>query len=256
MKTYEIPLQVVIPKLFDPEKKFDKKQSLELVHKISEEFYRDVLAEAFLMQPFDNFISKILESLRDMADNLPTTMIKEVMSYNSDLVITRLKEPNDLVDNQAFLGSKAYHLKNLRMADLPIPPGFVLTTEVFRRQKAVNWHKELQKEMHELIRQHIRIVELGAGKQFGSVKNPLILSVRSGAAISMPGAMDTFLNVGMNDEITESLSKKKGYGWTAWDSYRRLLQSWGMAYGLDRDIFDGLIMRFKKKYAVEQKMDF
>ncbi len=256
LKNYEIPLQVVTPLLYDPEGKLNKQEQSGLVNKLSEEFYRDVIAEAFLMQPLDNFISRILESLREMADNLPASMIKEVMSYNSDLVITRLRKPNALVDNQVFLGSKAYHLKKLRMAGLPIPPGFVLTTEVFRRHKAVNGHKELQKEMHELIRKHIRIVELGMGMQFGNIKNPLLLSVRSGAAISMPGAMDTFLNVGMNDEITESLGKKEGYEWTAWDSYRRLLQSWGMAHGMDRDVFDGLITLFKKKYKVDQKVDF
>jgi pyruvate,orthophosphate dikinase len=256
LKTYEIPLQIVIPQLFDPADGLTKHEKSELNNKVSEGFYRDVIAEAFLMQPFDNFITKILESLREMADNLPASMIKEVMSYNSDLVITRLRKPNKLVDNQVFLGSKAYHLKNLRMAGLPIPPGFVLTTEVFRRHKAVNGHRELEKEMHELIRKHIRIVELGRGKHYGNIRNPLLLSVRSGAAISMPGAMDTFLNVGMNDEITESLSKKPGYEWTAWDSYRRLLQSWGMAHGMDRDVFDGLITQFKKKYDVDQKVDF
>jgi pyruvate,orthophosphate dikinase len=68
--------------------------------------------------------------------------------------------------------------------------------------------------------------------------------------------MDTVLNVGMNDEITESLSKIAGYEWSAWDSYRRLLQSWGMAYGLTRDEFDAIINHFKQKYKVDQKGDF
>ncbi|HFB61608.1 MAG TPA: hypothetical protein ENJ69_01360, partial [Bacteroidetes bacterium] len=85
LKTYEVPLKIVIPQLFDKEGKLSDKKRLELINKVSEEFYRDTIAEAFLMQPLDNFVLKILESLRDMADNLPPDMIKEVMSYNSDL---------------------------------------------------------------------------------------------------------------------------------------------------------------------------
>ncbi|MEJ2594472.1 MAG: PEP/pyruvate-binding domain-containing protein [bacterium] len=256
LKTYEIPLQVVIPQLYDKSKKLSQNDLVELINKVSETFYRDVIADAFLMQPLDNFISRILESLRNMADNLKPSMINAVMSYNSDLVITRLSKPNPLVDNQVFLGSKAFHLKNLRRAGFPIPSGFVITTEVFRRNKAINGHEELKKEMREMIQSHLKIVERDSGKQFGNPGNPLLLSVRSGAAISMPGAMDTFLNVGMNDEITESLSKKDNFGWTAWDSYRRLIQSWGMAYGLSRDVFDEKIGEFKARYEVSQKADF
>jgi len=256
LKTYEIPLQVVIPQLHDPEKKLSEKELVKTVNKVSETFHRDVIAEAFLIQPLDNFIAKILDSLRNMADNLPTNMIKEVMSYNSDLVITRLKKPSPKVDNQVYLGSKAYHLKSLRLAGFPIPPGFVLTTEVFRRHRAVAGLEMLQKEMHQMIREHLKVVEVNSGKQYGNPKNPLLLSVRSGAAISMPGAMDTFLNVGMNDEITEALSKKPNFAWTAWDSYRRLLQSWGMAYGMNRDDYDEVITNFKNKYKVSQKVDF
>lgn len=256
LKTYEIPLRVVIPQLLDPEKKLSEKENVQSVNKVSEEFYRTVIADAFLMQPLDNFIARILESLREMVDNLPSAMLNEVMSYNSDLIITRLKISNPVVDNQIFLGSKAYHLKILRMAGFPIPPGFVLTTEVFRRHKAILEHPELKKEMHEQIRKHLRMVEDGAGKKYGNPDNPLLLSVRSGSAISMPGAMDTFLNVGLNDEITERMSRQAGFEWSAWDSYRRLLQSWGMAFGLSRDVFDEVIGRFKSKYKVGQKMDF
>ena len=256
LKSYEIPLRHVIPQLFDKEQKLSAENEVNLVNSMSEKFYRDVIAEAFLMQPLDNFITKILESLRKMADNLRPTMLKEVMSYNSDLVIARLGKQNPQVDNQLFLGSKAYHLKNLRLAGFPIPPGFVLTTEVFRRHKAIFEHPELKSEFYNLIRQHLSLVESAAKKEFGNPNNPLLLSVRSGTAISMPGAMDTLLNVGMNDEITHSLSKISGFEWSAWDSYRRLLQSWGMAFGLTRDEFDNVMEDYKVKYNVDQKTDF
>ena len=256
LKTYEFPLNIIIPQLFDKEHKKSKKKRHELINKLSEEFYRDAIAEAFLMQPLDNFVLKILESLRNMADNLPPGMIKEVMSYNSDLIIARLAHANPYLDNQVFLGSKAYHLKILRMAGFPVPPGFVITTEVFRRHKAIVGHAELRKEMNDMLRQHLKKVEKAAGKQFGNPKNPLLLSVRSGTAISMPGAMDTILNVGMNDRITENLSRQPGFEWSAWDSYRRLLQSWGMAFGLTRDEFDEIMNDFKERTQIDQKGNF
>ncbi len=256
LKSYEIPLRIVIPQLFDRENKLSPEEVVNLVNKVSETFYRDVIAEAFLMQPLDNFIARILESLRAMADNIKPSMIKEVMSYNSDLVIARLGRSNPQVDNQVFLGSKAYHLKNLRMAGFPIPPGFVLTTEVFRKHKAIFEHPELRDEIYHLIREHLAKVEYASKKEFGNPDNPLLLSVRSGTAISMPGAMDTILNVGMNDEITESLSKNPHFAWSAWDSYRRLIQSWGMAFGLSRDEFDSVMESYKIKFDVDQKTEF
>lgn len=256
LKSYEIPLRLVIPQLCNKKEHMSEEEEVNLVNEISEKFYRDVIAEAFLIQPLDIFVTKILESLRAMADNIKPSMIKEVMSYDSELVIARLGGANPKVDNQVFLGSKAYHLKVLRMSGFPIPPGFVLTTEVFRKHKAIFEHPELRNEIYELIKDHLYRIELVSKKRFGDPANPLLLSVRSGTAISMPGAMDTILNVGMNDKITTSLSEKPGYAWSAWDSYRRLLQSWGMAFGMTRDDFDNIMEDHKDKYNVDQKTDF
>ena len=256
LKTYDIPLRMVIPQLCNPDGQLDKKMEMELVNRMSEEFYRDIISEAFLMQPLDNFVSRILESLRSMNDNLDHEMIKEIMSYNSDLIMSRLDFPNIHIDNQAFIGSKAYHLKNLTLKEYPIPIGFVITTEVFRRHKAILAHDDLRKEMHDMIRNYIKYIERQVGQELGNPKKPLLLSVRSGTAISMPGAMDTFLNVGMNDVITESISKDPKRAWSAWDSYRRFLQSWGMAYGLNRDDFDDLMISFKDRYKTKLKTDF
>lgn len=256
LKSYDQPLHLVIPKLCNPKGTMSKKEEMELVNKMSEEFYRDIISKAFLMQPLDNFVSRILESLRSMNDNLHHNMIKEIMSYNSDLIMSPLDKRNMQIDNQTFLGSKAYHLKNLTLKGYPIPEGFVITTEVFRRYRAIIAHNDLRKEMHDMIRQHIKYIEQKTGLQLGKPKHPLLLSVRSGTAISMPGAMDTFLNVGMNDEITESIAKDSERAWSAWDSYRRFLQSWGMAHGLKRDDFDNIIIGFKNKYKTKYKTNF
>jgi len=258
INTYETPLNTIIPQLLKSQEGSlaTTENTVESSNKLSEEFYRNVLAEAFLMQPLDNFTSKILLSLRNMADNLEPDLIQKIMSYNSNLISTLLRVPNPTVDNQVFMGSKAYHLKKLRMAGFPVPPGFVLTTEVFRNYKAIMSHPELLSEMHAMIRENIGKLEVVSNKEFGNPKKPLILSVRSGTAISMPGAMDTILNVGLNDEVTESLSKMPGFEWSAWDSYRRLIQSWGMAFGMKRDTFDQVMDNCKAKYGAKQKVNF
>ena len=104
-----------------------------------------------------------------------------------------------------------------------------------------------------MIRSYLTELENITGTQYGNAEHPLLLSVRSGTAISMPGAMDTILNVGLNDELVEAIAQDETRAWSIWDSYRRLLQSWGMAKGIERDVFDEEINKFKQKYNVKQK---
>jgi pyruvate, orthophosphate dikinase len=256
LRTYEYPLKVVIPQLFFRDIKGSEKEKLQLINRKSEEFYRDIITSAFLVQPLDNLVSRILNSLRNMVDKYPPELISDVMSYNSDLVISPIHEETLHIDSQIFLGSKAFFLKKLYKAEFPVPPGFILTTEVFRRRFAISNHSEIKKEIDELIRRYLRKLEKITNSQFGNPKKPLLLSVRSGTAISMPGAMDTFLNVGMNDSLVEGLSRQPNFPWTSWDCYRRFLQSWGMAHGIHRDVFDSIMLDFKKRYSVELKMNF
>ena len=84
----------------------------------------------------------------------------------------------------------------------------------------------------------------------------MIFSVRSGSAISQPGMMDTFLDVGMNEEIATGLAERTGNAWFAWDSYRRFLQCYGMAFGVERNDFDAIISEMKQKSGVEFKREF
>jgi pyruvate,orthophosphate dikinase len=256
LSTYEYPLKMIIPQLFVKDKKLNDRDLKQLIHVKSEEFSRDVISSAFLVQPLDNLVGKILHSLQNMVDKLPHELISDIMSYNSDLVISPLHKETIRMDNQIFLGSKAYFLKKLCLANFPVPHGFILTTEVFRRRNAINNHPDIKKEMDDLIYTQLRKLEKRTDTEFGNPKKPLLLSVRSGTAISMPGAMDTFLNVGMNDELAEELSKQPNYWWTAWDCYRRFIQSWGMAHGIDRDVFDQIILQYKTKYNVDLKMNF
>ena len=256
LKSYEYPLKVVVPQLFDPEGKLDERETAALVSRKSEEFHRDLLSDAFLMQPLDNFIARILKSLRGMAADLDEKLIRDIMTYNSEMLISPFWEPTPKMDNQVFIGNKAYHLKNLYLNKMPVPPGFVITTETFRRNDTINTIPELRSEIHGMIRKFIGQLEEKAHRKFGDPTNPLLLSVRSGTAISMPGAMDTLLNVGLNDEIAEAVGRDDRMAWAVWDSYRRLLQSWGMAKGIDRDVFDDEINAYKQKANVVMKAEF
>ena len=256
LKSYEYPLKIVIPQLLDPTGKLSERETAALISKKSEEFHRDLLSDAFLMQPLDNFIGRILNSLRTMEATLDPKLISDIMTYNSEMLICPFWEVTPMMDNQVFIGNKAYHLKNLYLNGLPVPPGFVITTETFRRNDSINTIPELRTEIHGMIRKHIADLERISGRKFGNPEAPLLVSVRSGTAISMPGAMDTILNVGLNDELVEAIGIQSDKSWAVWDSYRRLLQSWGMAKGIDRDVFDEEINSFKSKYNVKQKSQF
>lgn len=256
LKSYEYPLKVVIPQLFDPDNRLGERETTALITKKSEEFHRDLLSDAFLMQPLDNFIGRILTSLRTMEATLDQKLISDIMTYNSELLISPFWLPTPKMDNQVFIGNKANNLKTLYLKGLPVPPGFVITTEAFRRNETINTISELRSEIHGMLKRHMEELERISGRRFNNPNMPLLVSVRSGTAISMPGAMDTFLNVGLNDDLVEKIATDPSKAWAIWDSYRRFLQSWGMANGIDRDVFDQEINRFKSKYNVKQKVDF
>lgn len=253
---YEQPLKIIVPQILNAKGESSLYEEKQVFHIESEKFFREILSSAFLIQDLDNFITNIIGNLRGMVDSHSSDFIKNMMTYDPDLTISPLYRETLEMDNPVFLGAKAYFLKKMIGYDFPIPPGFVLTTEVFRHKDTIFEHPYMEQEIDQFILNHIWELENITKQQYGNPKNPLLFSVRSGTAISMPGAMRTFLNVGMNDEIAEAFSRKPGYAWTAWDCYRRFIQSWGMAYGIDRDIFDSAILDYKNKYGVEQKVQF
>jgi len=121
----------------------------------------------------------------------------------------------------SFLGGKGASLKNMVRLQLPVPPGFVLTAKVW---KLFYQKGRLPKSLQSRIFKSITFLEKQTGKRFGSEKNPLLLSVRSGAKYSMPGMMDTILNVGINRQIVSGLARISGDGQWAWDTYRRFIK--------------------------------
>ena len=151
-----------------------------------------------------------------------------------------------------LLGGKGANLAEMTRIGLPVPPGFTVTTEVctYYYDHKKTYPKELQKQMEEGV---VRM-EKQLGKKFGDKKNPLLLSVRSGARESMPGMMDTILNLGLNDETVEALAKFSNNPRFAWDSYRRFIQMYGdVVLGVqklpneDEEPFEIVIEQIKKK---------
>jgi len=137
-----------------------------------------------------------------------------------------------------------------------VPPGFVITTEIFRCWPVVSSFYMARNEFMKQLRHALNEIEEKTGTRYGDPDNPLLVSVRSGASISMPGMMATIHNVGLNNELVEAVAEVPGKEYLAWDNFRRFLQSWGMTTGVPRDTFQALMNEAKARYGVTVKSQF
>jgi pyruvate,orthophosphate dikinase len=164
-------------------------------------------------------------------------MNKLIFNFNSKDV-KKIKSPKNI------LGGKGANLSEMGRMGLPVPPGFTISTNVcdlFYKNK-----KKLDSKIINQIKSELKVIEKSVKKKFGDLKNPLLLSVRSGARVSMPGMMDTILNLGLNDETVIALSKKTSNGRFAKDSYRRFIQMYGnVVMGVEGHHFEELIENYK-----------
>ncbi|MDB3889567.1 pyruvate, phosphate dikinase [Candidatus Pelagibacter sp.] len=189
------------------------------------------------------------------------------------------KDSKKIKNPKNFLGGKGANLSEMGRMGLPVPPGFTISTkvcELFYKDK-----KKLNKNLVAQIKKELKIIEKDVGKKFGDLKNPLLLSVRSGARVSMPGMMDTILNLGLNDKTVNALALKTSNGRFAKDSYRRFIQMYSnvvmgvegyhfeelienykltkgvlLDTDLDESDWDGLIVDFKRTVKEKTKKDF
>ena len=154
------------------------------------------------------------------------------------------KETRKVKNPKNFLGGKGANLSEMGRIGLPVPPGFTISTkvcEIFYNNK-----KKLNSKLISQIKKELKAIEKDVSKKFGDLKNPLLLSVRSGARVSMPGMMDTILNLGLNDKTVISLSKKSSNGRFAKDSYRRFIQMYSnVVLGVESYHFEELIENYK-----------
>ena len=199
-------------------------------------------------------------------------MKKLILNFNS-------KDSKKIKNPKNFLGGKGANLSEMGRMGLPVPPGFTISTkvcEIFYKDK-----KRLNKSLISQIKKELKLIEKDVSKKFGDLKNPLLLSVRSGARVSMPGMMDTILNLGLNDKTVKALAIKTSNGRFAKDSYRRFIQMYGnvvmgvegyhfeelienykltkgvlLDTDLDESDWDGLIEDFKRTVREKAKKDF
>ena len=164
-------------------------------------------------------------------------MNKLVFNFKSKDV-RNIKKPKNI------LGGKGANLSEMGKMGLPVPPGFTISTkvcEIFYKDK-----KKLNSNLVSQIKRELKNIEKDVSKKFGDLKNPLLLSVRSGARVSMPGMMDTILNLGLNDKTVIALTKKTSNGRFAKDSYRRFIQMYGnVVMGVESYYFEELIENYK-----------
>lgn len=252
-------LEQIIPTL-DKEKILPKymhgiTNEKELPHRAAEMFLRDTLASSFPMQKLDLFITRIVNTLYKQAERLPENIYHLLLTYHPENAFASIIQPSVDVMDIIHLGNKGFNLAKLNILQVHVPPGFIVTTEVFRCFDLVNLSPRANKHFRMQLKAHVELLEKQTGKMFGNPDNPLLLSVRSGAAVSQPGMMDTYLNVGINESIVNGIIKETGNTWFAWDCYRRFLQSYGMSYGLSRDEFDAIIGDAKSNYGINFKRD-
>jgi pyruvate,orthophosphate dikinase len=154
--------------------------------------------------------------------------------------------------NKKLLGGKGANLCEMTQIDLPVPPGFVITTEAclaYLDEKKKGLNRELVKQ----IKEAMAALEKKTGKGFGDPKKPLLVSVRSGAAMSMPGMMDTILNLGLNDKTVTGLIRVTKNERFVFDLYRRLIQLFGsISLGMHDEEFDNIFNKIKKEYKVKE----
>ena len=161
-------------------------------------------------------------------------------------------------DMRNLLGGKGANLAEMNLIGVPVPPGFTITTDVcneyFEKGKT-----EVVALLKKEVEASVRHIEKLMNAKFGDIANPLLVSVRSGARASMPGMMDTILNLGLNDEVVEGLAKKTGNERFAYDSYRRFVQMYGdVVLGMkpinkeDIDPFEAIIQQVKAKRGIKQ----
>lgn len=150
---------------------------------------------------------------------------------------------------KGLLGGKGANLAEMTKIGIPVPPGFTITTEVCELFLKV---KDYPEGFAEQLDRNLKALEKKMEKKLGDAKDPLLVSVRSGAAVSMPGMMDTILNLGLNDETVQAVIKNTGNERFAWDCYRRFVQMFGnVVMEVEHDLFEEAIDRMKKKAGVK-----
>jgi pyruvate,orthophosphate dikinase len=247
------PPERVLDKYLPREEDVDAEK---LKHRVVEIFFRERISTSLGLQQLDLFLTRILNTLFNQSSMLPNDGLHLLLNFDPQRIMTGLDQINNSAVGIIYMGNKGLNLLKLKNLGLPVPPGFIITTEAFRCRELIDGFVPVKKIFQQQVRRHIAHLEKNTGRRFGDPANPLLLSVRSGASISQPGMMETFLDVGINEDIAAGLARRMDNPWFAWDNYRRFMQCYGMAVGLERDVFDAIIADFKTRLGIPLKKGF
>jgi pyruvate,orthophosphate dikinase len=195
---------------------------------------------------------KILKKVARKPDGVPTPNMRskpgKMVYYFGNT------KTEGAADMKQLLGGKGANLADMTSIGLPVPPGFTITTDT-----CAAYYRNGQRLPHGLmneVHRNIAMLEKESGKKFGDTANPLLVSVRSGAAVSMPGMMDTILNLGLTDASVVGLANSTGNTRFAYEAYRRLINMFGdVVMGVDHHLFESAFKKIKAKYNAQQDTD-
>ncbi|WDP90869.1 MAG: pyruvate, phosphate dikinase [Desulfobacter sp.] len=249
-------LDKYLPQGYAKNTEFNAKMAKKLDQRVADIFFRDRIATSLGLQQLDVFLNRILSTLFRQSERLSQDELSALLNYDPKAAISTIGGGKQFSHNIIYLGNKGLNLIKLKDLGVAVPNGFIITTEVFKCLDLIDSYIPASVNFKQLVTKMLGQLEETTGRKFGDRENPLLLSVRSGASISQPGMLDSFLNVGINEEIAASLAEKSGNPWFAWDSYRRFIQAYGMVYGIQRDRFDEIIKRFKDRAGITFKRYF
>lgn len=174
------------------------------------------------------------------------------MRFSGEQYVYKFSEGDASMRN--LLGGKGAGVAEMTKLGMPVPEGFTVSTEACVRYFADGG--KVDDEIKSQIFDSLSEMQESLGKRLGDPENPLLVSVRSGARVSMPGMMDTILNLGLNEDVVRALVEKTGNARWAWDSYRRFIQMYSdVVMGLDKACFEGALDELKRERGVEQDTD-
>ena len=158
-----------------------------------------------------------MNTMFHQSEKLSENLLNKLFNYDPNNAMTEIGDRRRDTHHIIHLGNKGLNLVELKRMGWQVPPGFVITTEAFRCQELINTYESARNNFRNQITANLAILERSTGKCFGNPRNPLLLSVRSGSSISQPGMLESYMNVGINEEIAQSIAKISGNSWFAWD---------------------------------------
>jgi pyruvate,orthophosphate dikinase len=245
-----------LPGFVPDQGELDEKTARKLDQRAADIFFRDRIATSLGLQQLDVFLNRILHTLFRQSEKLSQDQLSVLLNYDPKSAVTPIEDEQTANQNIIILGNKGWNLLRLKQVGVKVPEGFIITTEVFRCLDLIDTYTPASVNFKQRVAAMMARLEQQTGKVLGDPDKPLLLSVRSGSSISQPGMMDSFLNVGINEEIADAIARKTGNPWFAWDSYRRFLQQYGMTFGIHRDEFDQIIAAHKKQAGIDFKRHF